>query len=170
MRGTSPGDPQSRDVPFADPSTEDLSTYTIAFVDNSDTTAWPLAWDTPFKGQRNNVVDTLTGLGADVITYDSLGEIMEPNQLYTDMNDAGVSSTQGYDWYWLNVEGFFEQLFLYGADQSPAYGPVWVGQVCKLSYVFCGLMQINYLSTCVNFVVSHFCHKRTLILTGEALT
>lgn len=133
MRGTSPGDPQSRDVPFADPSKEDLSTYTIAFVDNSDTTAWPLAWDTPFKGQRNNVLDALTGLGAEVNTYDSLGELMEPNQLYTDMNDAGVSSTQGFDWYWLNVEGFFEQLFLYGADQSPAYGPVWVGQVSFLA-------------------------------------
>ena len=66
MRGTSAGDPQSRDVPFSDPSQEDLSSYTIAFVDNSDTQAWPHAWDTPFMGQRNNVVETLEGLGADV--------------------------------------------------------------------------------------------------------
>lgn len=44
MRGTSPGDPQSRDVPFGDPSKEDISTYTIGFSDNSDTTGWPEAW------------------------------------------------------------------------------------------------------------------------------
>lgn len=41
MRGESPGDPQSRGVPFADPSKEDISTYTIGFSDNSDTQGWP---------------------------------------------------------------------------------------------------------------------------------
>ena len=78
MRGTSPGDPQSRDVPFAgknrsiyislifvlltlfitkkDPSKEDISAYTIGFSDNSDTQGWPEAWDTPFLGKRGNVL------------------------------------------------------------------------------------------------------------------
>jgi Asp-tRNA(Asn)/Glu-tRNA(Gln) amidotransferase A subunit family amidase len=105
MRGTSFGDPQSRDVPFSDPSQEDLSTYNIAFVDNSDTGSWPLAWDTPFKGQRNNVLETLQGFGANVTTYESTSDIMTPDQLYEDMNAVGVSNTQGFDWYWLNVEG-----------------------------------------------------------------
>jgi Asp-tRNA(Asn)/Glu-tRNA(Gln) amidotransferase A subunit family amidase len=43
MRGISAGDPQSRDVPFGDPSKEDISTYTIGFSDNSNTTGWPEA-------------------------------------------------------------------------------------------------------------------------------
>jgi len=118
MRGTSPGDAQTRDVPFSDPSQEDLSTYTIAFVDNSDTQAWPHAWDTPFKGQRTNVVETLEALGATVNVYEDLSEIMEPNQLYSDIVEAGVSNTQGFDWYWLNVEGFFENVFRYGDKES----------------------------------------------------
>lgn len=115
MRGTSAGDPQSRDVPFSDPSQEDLSTYTIAFVDNSDTQAWPPGWDTPLKGLRTNVAETLTCLGADVTTYESTSDIMQPSQLYMDMREAGIGTTQGYDWYWLNVEAFHEGIFGYGS-------------------------------------------------------
>ena len=37
IQGVSDGDPQSRDVPFADPSKEDVSSYTITLEDNSDT-------------------------------------------------------------------------------------------------------------------------------------
>lgn len=105
MRGESHGDPQSRDVPFGNPAAEDLSTYTIAFVDNSNTSGWPLAWDTPFMGRRGNVVEALQGFGANVTVYESLSEIMTPDQLYKDMTSVGVSNTQGFDWYWLNVEG-----------------------------------------------------------------
>lgn len=129
MRGASAGDPQSRDVPFADPSKEDLSNYTIGFVDNSDTDGWPLAWDTPFKGQRGNVVTALEALGADVIVEDSIANFIEPSQLYMDIVESGIQNTLWFDWYWLNVEGFFEEVFKYGADEGAmAYGPVWVGQ------------------------------------------
>ena len=78
-------------------------------------------------GQRNNVVETLEGLGADVSVYENLGDIMEPNQLYTDIVEAGISNTQGFDWYWLNVEGFFEDVFLYGANEG--------GKLCVYSTV-----------------------------------
>lgn len=129
MRGKSAGDLQSRDVPFADPSKEDLSTYSIGFVDNSDTDGWPLAWDTPFKGQRNNVVTALQAFGADVITEDSITNFMQPTQLYTDFMESNIRNTVSFDWYWLNVEGFFEEVFKYGAEEGAmAYGPVWVGQ------------------------------------------
>jgi Asp-tRNA(Asn)/Glu-tRNA(Gln) amidotransferase A subunit family amidase len=131
MRGTSPGDPQSRDVPFSDPSKEDISTYTIVVVDNSDTSAWPPAWDTPLKGQRTNVAETLEGLGATVIVKDDLSELMTGNRLYNDTVAAGIASTQGFDWYWLNIEGFFETVFKYGSDAGMSYGPVWVGQNFK---------------------------------------
>jgi len=114
MRGTSKGDPQSRDVPFADPSKEDISTYTIGFVDNSDTTAWPPGWDTPLKGLRTNVLDVLSA-AANVTIYESTSDIMQPTQLYMDMREAGIGSTQGYDWYWLNVEAFHEGIFGYGS-------------------------------------------------------
>lgn len=93
MRGTSFGDPQSRDVPFADPSKEDISTYTIGFSDNSDTQGWPEAWDTPFMGQRNNVVEALESLGATVTVADSLADLLdEPPQLIKDYEAAGVGS------------------------------------------------------------------------------
>jgi hypothetical protein len=131
MRGTSPGDPQSRDVPFSDPSKEDISTYTIVLVDNSDTSAWPPGWDTPLKGQRTNVAETLEGLGATVIIKDDLSEVMTGSQLYNDTVAAGVKGTQGFDWYWLNIEGFFETVFKYGSDAGISYGPVWVGQNFK---------------------------------------
>jgi len=125
MRGKSFGDPQSRDVPFADPSQEDLSTYSIAFVDNSNTDSWPLAWDSPFMGKRNNVLEALEGFGSTVTTYESTSDIMTPDQLYEDMNEVGVRNTQGFDWYWLNVEGFFETVFKYGGgdEKGPFMSP-----------------------------------------------
>jgi len=132
MRGTSPGDPQSRNVPFADPRTEDIGTYAITFVDNSDTTSWPLAWDTPFKGKRGDVVAALEDLGAAVTVRDAMSDLMTGTQLYNDMQQVGVSNTQGFDWYWLNVEGFFETVFKYGGrDTSGPFlsaGPEWVRQ------------------------------------------
>jgi Asp-tRNA(Asn)/Glu-tRNA(Gln) amidotransferase A subunit family amidase len=131
MRGTSAGDPQSRDVPFSDPSKEDMSTYTIVVVDNSETTAWPPGWDTPLKGQRGNVAAALEGLGATVMVKESLSEVMTGNQLYNDTVAAGIANTQGFDWYWLNIEGFFEKVFKYGSAEGMAYGPVWVGQNFK---------------------------------------
>jgi hypothetical protein len=132
MRGTSPGDPQSRGVPFSDPSKEDISNYTIGFTDNSDTQGWPDAWDTPLMGKRGNVVEALEGFGATVIVKASLADFMEPTQLLKDYEASGIGSKWfgWFDWYWLNVEGFFENAFLYGGktDISLAYGPVWEGQ------------------------------------------
>lgn len=104
MRGKSDGDPQSRDVPFGNPASENLSAYNIAFVDNSDTNAWPPGWDTPFKDRRGNVVEALESFGANITVYNDLFEVMTPDQLYTDMTSVGVSNTQRFDWYWLNVE------------------------------------------------------------------
>lgn len=131
MRGTSPGDPQSRDVPFFDPAKEDLSTYSIGFVDNSDTSAWPHAWDTPLKGQRTNVLDALTSTGADVMVEDDLANFLTPTQLYNDYQASSLGrggSFQSFDWYYLNVEGFFESIFRYGGSDAMSYGPVWQGQ------------------------------------------
>lgn len=129
MRGTSPGDPQSRDVPFADPSKEDISAYTIGFSDNSDTQGWPEAWDTPFLGKRGNVLDTLTELGATILIKPALEDFMEPTQLLKDYKESGIGSKwfAWFDWYWLNVEGFFESIFNYGGE-GITYGPVWEGQ------------------------------------------
>jgi Asp-tRNA(Asn)/Glu-tRNA(Gln) amidotransferase A subunit family amidase len=93
MRGTSFGDPQSRDVPFGDPSKEDISTYTIGFSDNSNTTGWPEAWDTPFMGQRNNVVEALESLGANVTVVGNLAELMmDKPQLLVDYENSGIGS------------------------------------------------------------------------------
>lgn len=130
MRGTSPGDPQSRGVPFADPSKEDISNYTIGFSDNSDTTGWPEAWDTPLKGKRSNVVNALIDMGATVVQKPALEDFMEPTQLLKDYQASGVGSKwfAWFDWYWLNVEGFFESVFDYGGKNGTTYGPVWEGQ------------------------------------------
>ena len=124
MRGTSEGDPQSRGVPFGDPSKEDISTYTIGFSDNSDTQGWPEAWDTPLKGQRNNVPMKLLELGATVVEKESLSDFLTPTQLLLDYTSAGIGSKwfAWFDWYWLNVEGFFESTFLYGGEGSLTYG------------------------------------------------
>ena len=93
MRGESEGDPQSRDVPFEDPSKVDISGYTVGFSDNSDTQGWPEAWDTPFMGQRNDVVEALQGLGAEVTVVGDLAELMmEPPQLLKDYEASGVGS------------------------------------------------------------------------------
>jgi len=132
QRGTSAGDPQSRDVPFYDPSAEDLSTYTIGFVDNSDTSAWPLAWDTPLKGLRGDVLEALQATGAAEVTEETdLANFVTPTQLYEDYLSSGMTSGgsfQSFDWYYLNVEGFFESIFKYGGTDSVSYGPVWQGQ------------------------------------------
>lgn len=116
---------------LVDPSKEDISTYTIGFSDNSDTQGWPEAWDTPFMGKRSNVPDKLEELGATVIYKDSLADFMEPTQLLKDYHESGLGSKwfAWFDWYWLNVEGFFEDTFKYGAKEgAKAYGPVWEGQ------------------------------------------
>eukprot|EP00977_Amphora_coffeiformis_P002492 scaffold464_cov181-Amphora_coffeaeformis.AAC.30 len=132
MRGTSPGDPQSRDVPFSDPSKEDISMYSIAFIDNSERTS--LGFDTPLKGQRNNVRDALVSLGANVTEYENMADLMVPTQLYLDWAEAGFGNTLWWDWYFLNVESFFEGVFMYGGAAAPdgtpqvTYGPVWRGQ------------------------------------------
>ena len=88
------------------------------------------AWDTPFMGQRGNVVEALEGLGATVITKDNLEDFMEPTQLLKDYTSSGIGSKwfAWFDWYWLNVEGFFETVFGYGGEDYPVYGPVWEGQ------------------------------------------
>lgn len=130
MRGASYGDPQSRDVPFSNPAAEDLSTYTIAFVDNSDSQQ-RLEFDTPFKGERGNVLEALEASGATVRVEANMSDLIVPNQLWQDYMDSGIRDTVGYDWYWLNMEGFFEDVFKYGASRehgSESYGPVWVGQ------------------------------------------
>ena len=115
----------------SDPSKEDISTYTIGFSDNSDSQGWPEAWDTPFMGKRSNVPDKLEEMGATVIYKDSLSDFMEPTQLLKDYHESGLGSKwfAWFDWYWLNVEGFFEDTFKYGAKEgAKAYGPVWEGQ------------------------------------------
>ena len=135
MRGTSFGDPQSRDVPFSDPSKEDISNYTIAFADNSNTTGWPEAWDTPFMGQRSNVIEALESLGAEVTVLNALADLFpEKPQLLVDYEESKIGSKwfAWFDWYWLNVEGFFESVFMYGGGddaKAKAYGPVFEGQV-----------------------------------------
>jgi hypothetical protein len=64
-----------------------------------------------------------------VITEDSITNFMQPTQLYTDFMESNIRNTVSFDWYWLNVEGFFEEVFKYGAEEGAmAYGPVWVGQ------------------------------------------
>lgn len=131
MRGTSPGDPQSRGVPFSDPSKEDISTYTVGFTDNSDTQGWPEAWDTPLKGKRGNVVDALKSMVSEVIVKEELADFMEPTQLLNDYHTSGIGSKWfgWFDWYYLNVEGFFETVFKYGGKEDAVdYGPVWEGQ------------------------------------------
>lgn len=86
MRGKSAGDPMSRDVPFEDPSKVDISTLSIGFTDNHNTTAWPWAFDTPFGGKRNNVLEALQDTGATVSVKSTLGEHLGPmNQLVQDL-------------------------------------------------------------------------------------
>ena len=153
MRGKSEGDPQSRDVPFEDPAAVDLSTMTIGFADNSDTSGWPEAWDTPLMGQRGNVKDALVASGATVIEKAHLSEFFTKPQLLLDYEEAGVGNEWfgWWDWdsahaphrlppllltllrspssvrYWLNVEGFFEDKFKYGSSEGTSYGP-WLGR------------------------------------------
>ena len=86
MRGKSAGDPMSRDVPFEDPSKVDISTLSIGFTDNHNTTAWPWAFDTPFGGKHNNVLEALQDTGATVSVKSTLGEHLGPmNQLVQDL-------------------------------------------------------------------------------------
>lgn len=131
MRGATPGDPMSRDVPFGDPRNEDLSTYTIAFVDNSNSTS--RFFDTPFYGKRN-VSEALESFGATVDVYEDLGDILTPTQLFTDYLESGLGSPSRYDSYYLNIEGIYEGVQMYGGESSPdgtpaiSYGPVWRGQ------------------------------------------
>lgn len=76
----------SRDVPFEDPSKVDISTLSIGFTDNHNTTAWPWAFDTPFGGKRNNVLEALQDTGATVSVKSTLGEHLGPmNQLVQDL-------------------------------------------------------------------------------------
>lgn len=79
---------------------------------------------------RGNVVDKLEELGATVIMKDALEDFMEPTQLLMDYKASGIGSKwfAWFDWYWLNVEGFFEEKFNYGGSDSITYGPVWEGQ------------------------------------------
>ena len=135
VRGKSEGDPQSRDVPFEDPAAVDLSAMTIGFADNSETSGWPEAWDTPLKGQRGNVKDALVASGATVIEKAHLSEFFTKPQLLLDYEEAGVGNEWfgWWDWYWLNVEGFFEDKFKYGSSKGTSYGP-WLGRTstCRL--------------------------------------
>lgn len=134
MRGKSEGDPQSRDVPFEDPAAVDLATLTIGFVDNSETSGWPEAWDTPLKGQRGNVKDALVASGATVIEKAHLSEFFTKPQLLLDYEEAGVGNEWfgWWDWYWLNVEGFFEDKFKYGSSEGSSYGPWLARTSCRL--------------------------------------
>lgn len=82
-------------------------------------------------GERGNVVEALEGLNATVITKESLSEFMTPTQLLKDYEESGIGSKwfAWFDWYWLNVEGFFEKVFLYGGKNgATSYGPVLEGQ------------------------------------------
>ena len=99
MRGKSDGDPQSRDVPFQDPASVDISSLSIGFADNSDTAGWPEAWDTPLKGQRTNVYDALVATGATVTQKDHLADFFDPPQLLKDYEEAGI----GNEWFGWSV-------------------------------------------------------------------
>jgi len=131
MRGATPGDPMSRDVPFGDPRLEDLTTYTVAFVDNSNDTG--RFFDTPFYGQRN-VSEALIDLGITVNTLGSLDELLVPTQLFTDYRESRLGGASGFDSYYLNIEGVYEGIQFYGGEFAPdgtpatSYGPVWRGQ------------------------------------------
>ena len=100
MRGKSEGDPQSRDVPFQDPATVDISSLTIGFVDNSETTGWPEAWDTPLKGKRGNVKDKLVESGATVIEKPHLKDFFVLPQLLLDYEAAGIGNEWFGWWDW----------------------------------------------------------------------
>ena len=96
MRGKSEGDPQSLDVPFQD---TDCRRVTIGFADNSETTGWPEAWDTPLKG--TNVKDKLVESGATVIEKPHLKDFFVLPQLLLDYEAAGIGNEWfgWWDWY-----------------------------------------------------------------------
>jgi hypothetical protein len=83
-------------VPFGDPSKEDISTYTIGFSDNFNFTGWPEARDTPFMGNRTNVVAlsrnrTLAANGRSGDLDDRV-YLVEPVVLYSD--NASTTETR----------------------------------------------------------------------------
>jgi len=94
-----------------------LSTFLIAFVEYSDTAAWPPGWDTPLKGQRGNVAETGKSAGHS----DDIREYKRSDGSKSVVNDtvnSEIGFFQGYDWYCtytngLNIEGFFEEVFKY---------------------------------------------------------
>jgi len=67
---------------------------------------------------------------ATVIEKAHLSEFFTKPQLLLDYEEAGVGNEWfgWWDWYWLNVEGFFEDKFKYGSSEGSSYGPVWYGQ------------------------------------------
>lgn len=74
-------------------------------------------------------------LGAEVTVLNALADLFpEKPQLLVDYEESKIGSKwfAWFDWYWLNVEGFFESVFMYGGGdeaKAKAYGPVFEGQV-----------------------------------------
>ena len=123
MRGKSEGDPQSRDVPFQDPGTVDISSLTIGFADNSETTGWPEAWDTPLKGKRGNVKDKLVASGATVIEKPHLKDFFVLPQLLLDYEAAGIGNEWFGWWDWYTAHAQHHTSSSPGASSNPAPPP-----------------------------------------------